>query len=186
MPQLDLIESQDLDTELVDIIQSAPMPGLGAGPRCAATAQAVEKFLKRSSLAGSKQAAALWLLAGELERSHSASQSIKDRDGSYWHGIMHRREGDFSNAKYWFRQTSAHPVIPRLIATISQDLVQSQSTLQSLPADQLKDPTLFLDSLVDRVQQAERNHVQWKDPLQKICWWEWQLLFDHCRRFSSL
>ena len=29
----------------------------------------------------------------------------------YWHGIMHRREGDFSNSHYWFRKVGNHPAI---------------------------------------------------------------------------
>lgn len=55
-----------------------------------------------------KLQAALWLYVDELDRSHSISQQIHDADGSYWHGIMHRREGDFSNSHYWFRQTGNH------------------------------------------------------------------------------
>ncbi len=43
-----------------------------------------------------------------LDESHQLSQSIEgegeDRLGDYWHAIMHRREPDYSNAKYWFRQ----------------------------------------------------------------------------------
>ena len=36
--------------------------------------------------------------------SHTISQSIETPSGNYWHAIMHRREGDYSNAKYWFRR----------------------------------------------------------------------------------
>jgi hypothetical protein len=43
-----------------------------------------------------------------LDESHQLSQSIEgeggDQLGDYWHAIMHRREPDYSNAKYWFRQ----------------------------------------------------------------------------------
>jgi hypothetical protein len=52
--------------------------------------------MARACLAG------LWLYHGFLDESHRISQALHGRDGSYWHGIMHRREGDFANAKYWF------------------------------------------------------------------------------------
>ena len=52
--------------------------------------------------------AGVWLLHDYLDESHTISQRIDTPSGSFWHGIMHRREGDFSNAKYWFR-----PLRPR-------------------------------------------------------------------------
>ncbi len=54
--------------------------------------------------------AALWLYADELDRSHVISQGIPDATGSFWHGIMHRREGDFGNSHYWFHKVGDHPV----------------------------------------------------------------------------
>lgn len=53
----------------------------------------------------------LWLYIDELDRSHTISQSIEDATGSFWHGIMHRREGDFSNSHYWFNRTGHHPAM---------------------------------------------------------------------------
>ena len=46
--------------------------------------------------------AGLWLYIDDLNRSHEISQGILTPVGSLWHGIMHRREGDFWNSKYWF------------------------------------------------------------------------------------
>ena len=58
--------------------------------------------------------AGLWLYVDELDRSHSISQDMKDATGSYWHAIMHRREGDFSNGHYWFHKAGKHPAMARL------------------------------------------------------------------------
>jgi hypothetical protein len=55
--------------------------------------------------------AGIWLYVDDLDRSHTISQGIHDATGSFWHGIMHRREGDFSNSHYWFNRTGHHPAM---------------------------------------------------------------------------
>ena len=54
-------------------------------------------------------ASALLLWNDDLEASHTLSQGLPDPFGNWLHGAMHRREGDFSNSKYWFRRVGAHP-----------------------------------------------------------------------------
>ncbi len=81
---------------------------LGSDPQQTAL---VEKILRSPALAERPElAAGLWLYAGDLDRSHTISQGLEDATGSYWHGIMHRREGDFSNSHYWMRRTVGHPL----------------------------------------------------------------------------
>jgi hypothetical protein len=58
--------------------------------------------------------ACLHLWNESVHRSHVLSQDIMSPTGSYLHGIMHRMEGDYDNAKYWFEQTGKHPIHSRL------------------------------------------------------------------------
>ncbi len=39
-----------------------------------------------------------------IDAAHRFFQDESSDLGSYWHGMVHRREGDFDNARYWFRR----------------------------------------------------------------------------------
>ena len=41
---------------------------------------------------------------GNWERAHQIAQDIAGAAGSWIHAYLHRREGDQSNAAYWYRQ----------------------------------------------------------------------------------
>jgi hypothetical protein len=46
---------------------------------------------------------ALWLDArGEWDAAHAATQETGGRDGAWVHAYLHRKEGDESNAGYWY------------------------------------------------------------------------------------
>jgi len=47
---------------------------------------------------------ALWYERnGDWTRAHEITQDIDTDDGSWVHAYLHRREGDLSNARYWYR-----------------------------------------------------------------------------------
>src|SRR5687768_4793164 len=58
--------------------------------------------------------AGCWLWHDFLDESHTISQGIESPTGSFWHAIMHRREGDFSNAKYWYARCRNHPALAEI------------------------------------------------------------------------
>ena len=125
----------------------------------------------------------LWLWHDWLDSSHTISQDLHTPTGSFWHAIMHRREGDFGNAKYWYARCADHPILGSL-AGYANDI------LHPFPADKTLlrvmrngwDPNAFVD-LVEQVHNAPTDARQNAAVmLQKL---EWRLLFDHCMRAAS-
>lgn len=88
MPQLDLIAAEKLSPAVREAIESAPFPGLGDAPKCPGTRAAIERLVVEQSAVfsplPSAAVAGLWLLAGELDRSHDISQTLDSPTGSMW------------------------------------------------------------------------------------------------------
>ena len=116
--------------------------------------------------------AGLWMWHDFLDESHSISQSLPDPTGSFWHAIMHRREGDFSNAKYWYARCRGHKVLNDLAAM----LASTPSAARFVRAGSF-DP----DEFVDRV---EENHELRDETLIAVQRLEFEALFTHCVRES--
>ena len=56
----------------------------------------------------------LLLAAGDVENAHRIAQESSSVNGSYIHGMIHRIEDDFDNARYWFFRTGVHPASPEI------------------------------------------------------------------------
>ncbi len=123
--------------------------------------------------------AGVWLLHDYLDESHNISQRIDTPAGSYWHAIMHRREGDFSNAKYWYRRVGKHPVFD-MIAEQAYVAASLRDAKSSFGETRLRNCNPF--EFVDLCELAVREKSYVQESCLDIQQIEWETLFDFCYR----
>lgn len=112
-------------------------------------------------------AAGLWLRFDFLDESHAISQSDEgEPDHDFWHAVMHRREPDASNSKYWWRRVGGHPVLEQL-------RVQAAEAGYAFTT-----PEAFVD-FCERVRDTGTPDEEAAKRVQEL---EWRLMFDRCAR----
>lgn len=64
---------------------------------------------------------ALWYdKKGDWDTSHEIVQDASDADSAWVHAYLHRKEGDLSNARYWYRRSGK----PEFQADLNQEWEQ--------------------------------------------------------------
>jgi hypothetical protein len=133
--------------------------------------------------------AGVWLLHDFLDESHNISQRIDTPEGSYWHAIMHRREGDFSNSKYWYRHVGNHPVFNALAeqahvaASLRSKIRRGEDAKSSFNDTRVHEWDPF--DFVDQCQSAVRGKSDARELCLDLQQAEWELLFDYCYRKAT-
>lgn len=122
--------------------------------------------------------AGLWLWHDGLEESHHLSQNIKTPSGSYWHAIMHRREGDFWNSKYWLNRCPEHPAFHTIALEVARIINARRNADPRLIRLTLGDwnPHAFVDLVEAVVQQSDETVLPVVVELQRA---EWRGLMTH-------
>lgn len=135
-----LVPQKAWSRELTDTLEAASLDELfdGASLKNTTFAEAIKSGLL------------LWNDA--LDESHTISQGLADQTGSYWHGIMHRREPDYPNSKYWFGRVGSHPIFPALrerALEVFNDTANPSATLteigEAIAAEENWDSYQFVD-----------------------------------------
>ena len=122
--------------------------------------------------------AGLWLYHDFLDESHAISQGLHTPTGNYWHGLMHRREPDYSNSAYWYRRVGDHPIFASLC----------QSAMECAEALPPSDPAHFLSNqsawdpfaFIHLCESCCGSGSSTEALCRKIQGTEWELLFDYC------
>jgi hypothetical protein len=140
-----------------------PSPLVPAGPRDAALDDLIAALDAPPAVRS-----ALHLWNDSLSRCHALAQDIADATGSCLHGVMHRREPDYANAKYWFRQVGAHPIFPDVLRA-----AEGVEALRTAAWDPCKMVDLCEEAAADPALDKALRDVQAR---------EIELLAAHCLR----
>jgi hypothetical protein len=171
------------------LLAAAPLNELGPGkPDHAALAKlkrlSIDDASAPRAIVDRDMASACWaglyLLYDGLDESHTISQEIETPTGSYWHGIMHRREPDYGNSKYWFRRVGNHPVFAPLAAAARELTASAEPDrpAEFLVEQAIWDPFRFVDLCAVVAQGASGSEMLCRRIQRREC----ELLFDYCYR----
>lgn len=166
---------------------TAEVPDLGPGPRSEVLNRRdleskFDQFAATHHLpedTALRLRAVAFLYHDHHDPAHDLVQDLSDGDGALIHAVLHRREPDYWNAKYWFRQADMHPVylaLGRRIVSPTPD-PDRQALARKLTLPGAFDPFAF----VDLCEQMERQTAQ--DPtvrwLRQVQHSEFEELVNH-------
>ena len=150
--------------EIKVLLNTPEPPELGPGPRRGVKPEAELERTLNDRLRGHRLTeekrhlirALILLWHDHLDAAHRIAQDIETRDGSLLHGIMHRREPDYGNARYWFRRVGEHPVFEQIGRRVGVllDVDGERTLVKKLGSGQEWDPFAFIDCCESATKSA--------------------------------
>ena len=126
--------SEQAIAQIKQLLATAEPAELGPGPRAEVLSESalntkLDSLLGKTGISPVHQQlirSLILLWHDHLDASHKISQGIENADGSFVHAIMHRREPDAWNSKYWWRRVGNHPAYPEIGRRVDELLKGSQ------------------------------------------------------------
>jgi hypothetical protein len=144
-----------------------------------------EKLFGEETLSDSQKQnlrAGLLVWNDDIHAAHKIVQDVPDATGSFWHAIIHRREGDASNSRYWWARTGEHAAFERLNQAAQSTLSKETSREALSFAKRLQDAGKWLpNDFVGLCEKSRRGQFdgEWLQRLQVV---EFETLLNWCRR----
>jgi len=172
--------------EFKDLLETRDLPDLGPGPRLGVTSQdelnrQLDGLLRGGKLGGRSASllrALVLLWHDHLDASHEISQTLGTSDASLLHGMMHRREPDYGNAKYWFGRAGEHASFPGLAERARAFLDEANEA--SLKAELLPrgawDAHAFVDACEAVARRPDAKRARLLREVQRL---EFHALLEH-------
>jgi len=174
--------------ELKEFLETPESARLGPDTRPGVQAQAnledqLQPLLEASHLSDESRElvrALILLWHDHLDAAHRIAQEIDTADGSFVHGIMHRREPDFGNAAYWFRKVGRHPAYGEIAKRVRPILQTARET--DLSASLIRNGTWDPFAFIDACERAYGNPKAGQRVLREIQKEEFAALLESLRQ----
>lgn len=169
-----------LPPNLRSLVETPEPPELGPGPRRRVQAiSEIDASLPALGLSSPRRElvrATVLLWHDHFHAAHAIVQDGESQDASYIHAILHRREPDYSNAKYWFRRVGTHPNFTALLAR-TESLLQKDSSLRAaLLREKQWDSFAFVDACETAATRKSAGEEAILREIQRV---EFELLLEH-------
>lgn len=94
-----------------------------------------------------------------LDEAHALVQDLPGGDAAWVHGIVHRREPDYSNARYWFQRVGGHPALEGLAGEAAGVLAGHTAVPYRLIRDGIWDPFAFVEAVSAAVRRGGEGEL---------------------------